>query len=202
MQQNSERRSNMSRTKATRASLIQAARTLFIEKGYAETGTPEIVKTAKVTRGALYHHFNDKADLFRAVVHQEAEAVSRQIEKNSVDPKSALDALVRGMDAYFEAMAKPERIRILLLDGPAVLGPDEMQQIDKHAGGEELRQGLAYALDQHPAQPLPLEALSILISAAFDRAALAIAKGQPEEDYKTAMTLILSSLIKSSKGET
>ncbi len=196
MQQNSERRSNKSRTEATRASLIQAARALFIEKGYAETGTPEIVKTAKVTRGALYHHFNDKADLLRAVVRQEAEAVSRQIEKGSADPKCALDALVRGMDAYFKAMAKPGRIRILLLDGPAVLGSDEMQQIDKEAGGEELRQGLAYALDQHPAQPLPLEALSILISAAFDRAALAIAEGQPEKDYKTAMTLILSSLIK------
>ncbi|MEM9592241.1 MAG: helix-turn-helix domain-containing protein, partial [Pseudomonadota bacterium] len=166
MQEKSVRRSNTARTEATRAALVAAARSLFVDKGYAETGTPEIVAKAGVTRGALYHHFADKADLFRAVVTQEAAAVAEQIETESAGPTSTLDALTAGADAYFAAMAAPGRVRLLLLDGPAVLGHREMAHIDKHAGGEELREGLAFAL---PANDLPtaaMDALADILSAA------------------------------------
>ncbi len=197
MQENIERRSNRSRTEATRKALVKAARHLFIKKGYAETGTPEIVKAAEVTRGALYHHFADKADLFRVVVRQEADAVARQIEKETREPTSALDALLTGMEAYFEAMTKPGRVRILLLDGPAVLGQQEMNQIDRETGSEELKEGLAYALNKSEDNSFPIDALATLISAAFDRAALAISDGEDKDDFRKAMTILFSALITS-----
>jgi len=195
MQRDSARRTNKERTEATRIALVKAARALFVKKGYADTATPEIVAAAKVTRGALYHHFADKADLFRCVVMQEAEAVARRIEQETEQPDSALDAVMAGGEAYFAAMAVAGRARLLLVDGPAVLGHAEMDRIDKETGGEELRQGLAYAISNGALKGAPLDALTDILSAAFDRAALAIADGAAVDDYKAAIRLIFSSLL-------
>ncbi len=195
MQEESARRTNKQRTEATRKALIKAARKLFVTKGYAETGTPEIVKAAKVTRGALYHHFADKADLFRAVIRQEAEAVSLHISKSADEPKSAMDGLITGANAYFEAMAAPGRVRLLLLDGPAVLGHGEMRRIDQETGGEELRLGLASALAGKRVSKASLDAMTDLLSAAFDRAALAVADGSPAKEYRAAIRTLLTSVV-------
>ncbi|RUY96231.1 TetR/AcrR family transcriptional regulator, partial [Mesorhizobium sp. M7A.F.Ca.CA.001.12.2.1] len=115
MQHDFARRSNRDRTEATRAHLIAAARKLFTEKSYSETGTPEIVAAAGVTRGALYHHFADKQALFAAVVEQEAAAVAEEIERASPPSLFAHDALIAGSDAYLAAMRAPGRTRLLLL---------------------------------------------------------------------------------------
>lgn len=200
MQDKKLRRSNEERTLATRAKLIAAARALFVEKGYAETGTPEIVSKAAITRGALYYHFVDKADLLRAVVEQEALDVSKTIERDTSNPASPLDALVTGTESYFREMAVPGRVRLLLLDGPAVLGHLEMKRIDQETGGEELRQGLEYALPDLPASGPSHEVFADLLSAAFDRAALAIANGGSEAAYRSAIRRLLKSLVKDVKN--
>src|SRR6187402_20746 len=105
MQESVGRRSNRDRTEATRRDLIAAARKLFTEKSYAETSTPEIVAAAGVTRGALYHHFEDKQALFRAVVEQEAELVAAEIERAAPEGLPPRQALVKGGEAFIEAMA-------------------------------------------------------------------------------------------------
>ena len=194
MQEKTTRRSNRERTDATRAALIAAGRQLFVENGYAETGTPAIVAAAQVTRGALYHHFEDKADLLRAVVTAEAQAVADMIVAETATPAGPVEALRTGSDAYFTAMAVPGRTRLLLLEGPAVLGPDQMAEIDRSTGGGTLRDGLAAALPPAQLATIPLDALADLLSAAFDRAALAISLGRPADDYRYAVGTLLSSL--------
>ena len=179
-----------------RASLVAAARSLFAEKGYAETGTPEIVSLAGVTRGALYHHFADKAALFRAVVEAEAAAVAAEIGAEAETSGTALDALLAGSDGYFRAMAALGRVRILLLDGPAVLGHAEIARIDRETGGNELRSGLAAALGDVQLDGAELDALTELLSAAFDRAALAISQGEGQDAYKAAIAAILRNLVR------
>ena len=193
MQEKNTRRTNAERREETVNLLLAAARTLFVEKGYAETGTPEIVKRAQVTRGALYHHFSDKLDLFRAVVRREAEAVASEIEGLTPPDIAPLDAMVAGADAYFDAMAAPGRAYLLLIEGPSVLGRDEMQKLDRETGEGSLRQGLSHLIE-HSGADLPLEEMTTLLSAMFDRAALAIADGEDRASYLKAMRRIIGVL--------
>ncbi|EJK80587.1 TetR family transcriptional regulator [Rhizobium rhizogenes] len=185
------RRSNRERTEATRQALIDAARILFVENGYAETATPDIVETAGVTRGALYHHFEDKKALFRAVVEQEADAVATAIEERSLGAGSAYDRLLAGAFAYFDAMVVAGRTRLLLLDGPAVL---EVQAVDGEHAEASLREGLAEFLAETDGPDVLLSPLTTLLSAAFDRAALAIEAGGNRRDYEQAIASLIGGL--------
>lgn len=184
-------RSNQDRTEKTRAALIAAARALFVDKGYAETATPEIVTAAGITRGALYHHFRDKRDLFRAVAEAEASAVAAGIEA-AAEPAAErpLDALLAGSRAYLDAMAAPGRTRLLLIEAPAVLGLAETRALDEAHAARTLREGLAEAGIAEGA-----EALGDLVSAAFDRAALAIDAGGDRAVYEASLSLLIRRLV-------
>jgi len=183
-------RTNRERTEQTQQALIAAARRLFVDKGYAETATPDIVSAAGVTRGALYHHFEDKRALFRAVIELEAGKVAEEIESRSADAGSPRDALLTGASAYFDAMAAEGRTRLLLLEAPAVLGA-EASAIDRENAEESLRRGLAAML---PAAAAQLGPLTALLSAAFDRAAIEIEQGGVRADYEQAIAGLVDGL--------
>ena len=189
-----DRRSNSNRSQETCSALIGAARQLFITKGYAATGTPEVVEQAGVTRGALYHHFKDKQALFQAVVAAEAAQIAKEIEAKSSQEMPPVEALIQGANAYFEAMREPGRVRLLLLEGPAVLGPEEMRRIDLETGGQELRHGINDALGEN-ASPIKVDICADLISAMFDRAALACEGGADIKSYEQEITSLLSILV-------
>lgn len=183
-------RSNHDRTQATRHALLAAARALFVGKGYGDTSTPEVSAAAGTTRGALYHHFADKRDLFRQVLMREAQAVRAEILAATAHDPSAQSALIVGAHAYLRAMTVPGRTRLLLLDGPAVLGPAEIDAIDEANAADTLHEGLAAALGAAQAD-VDTAALARLLSAAFDRAALEIDAGaDPQRVGETMRWLI------------
>ncbi len=186
------RRSQEERTEATRAALMRAARGLFEERGYAGTGTPEIVAAASVTRGALYHHFSDKAGLFEAVARQVAQEVADEIVRKSGGHDDPVEALMAGAQAYFAAMAGRGRARLLLLEAPAVLTAGQVAALSDLAGFQALQEGLRQAL---PGGTPALRELAVLLSAVFDRAALAIARGEAAAPYEQATRLLLSRLV-------
>ncbi len=182
------RRTNRERSETTRAALIAAARALFVEKGFAAASTPQIVAPAGITRGALYHHFEDKRALFRAVVEQEARAVAEAIESatpTGMDPRAALMA---GSEAYLTAMSLPGRTRLLLIEGPAVLGTVAITALDEANAMRTLKEGLEAAM---PDSEMPLGVLAVLLSAAFDRAALAIDGGADRRTFSSAIQLLI-----------
>jgi AcrR family transcriptional regulator len=185
-------RSNLERTQTTRTALLDAAHALFVARGYADTSTPDICDAAGITRGALYHHFADKRDLFRHVLERESQSVADHIRAASAHRQTARDALIAGSAAYLDAMAMPGRTRLLLVEGPAVLGVADMLAMDEAHSAGTLREGLAAALAPGA---VALDALARLVGAAFDRAALDIAAGADEDEMRSAMMWLLEQVI-------
>lgn len=181
-------RTNRERTETTRLALTEAARALFVSRGYAETSTPDVCAAAGITRGALYHHFADKRDLFRHVLAEEAAAVAADIEAATPAGQDAAEALLDGAQAYLQAMTVPGRTRLLLVEGPAVLGLREMLALDEANAARTLREGLeAAGIDAGGVAPL--------LSAAFDRAALEIEAGANAGQVRDAMLWLLRRVL-------
>ncbi len=162
---------------------MTAARALFAEKGFAGTGTPEIVRRAGVTRGALYYHFADKRDLFRAVLEAEETALADRINRDSGpladDP---VEALMAGTRAFLAAASDADTHRIVFVDGPAALGWDDWREIDDRTAGATLREGLEAGMSAGVLHRLPLDEITNMLGAAFNEAALGLGSGR----YKSA----------------
>jgi len=188
------RMSNEDRSSMTRKALVAAARQLFLEKGYAEAGTPELVRAAGVTRGALYHHFEDKKAIFRAVAESELAEVAKLINRSTSNSSTAMQALESGTRAYLDAMQTPGRAHLLLVEGSAALGVQIMKQLNSDSAARTLRDGLAAAMAAGEIPQLPLDALTAVLDAAFDRAALEIAQGASRTDIETALAGLLQGL--------
>ncbi len=139
---------NAERSRQTRGRLVAEARLLFARDGFAGTSTEAILARAEVKRGALYHHFADKAALFQAVCVEISEEAGRAIEAAVAKHRSPLPALERGSEAWVAFVTDPAVSRIVLVDAPTVLGWQRWQALDLHLGYQSLRDGIQVALDQ------------------------------------------------------
>jgi AcrR family transcriptional regulator len=192
-----KRRTQAERSAGTRTALVAAARRLWAERGYAAVGTPEIVAEAGVTRGAMYHQFADKAALFRAVAEAvEADLTQRLsaevVASGATDPVAALRAAV---DGWLAAADEPEVRRVLLLDGPVVLGWDGLRDVALAQGlgltEALLRAGMdAGALVERPTRPLA----HVLIGA-LDEAALYVATAEDPAAARGEVGEVLHDLL-------
>jgi AcrR family transcriptional regulator len=171
-----ERRRQADRSEATRAKLVSVAREMFAKRGYGAVGTEEIVRRAKVTRGALYHHFEDKRDLFRAV-HEQVERELAERIGASLDPdRPPLALLEDGMRTFLDACEQDPAVRqIALLDAPAVLGWREWREVDAKYGMGLVVFSLRNAMDAGALERQPVEPLAHIMLGALGEAALMIA---------------------------
>lgn len=163
-------------SEATRRGLVDAARALFSKKGYAETSTEEIVRAGRVTRGALYHHFTGKRDLFRAVLEEVNGGVSESIAGRALQEGDVWSAVVGGIDAFLDACLDPAYQRIVLLDGPAVLGWEEWREIGEQHGLGTIRAALAHAMEDGVIDEQPIEPLAHMLHGALNEAGMHIAR--------------------------
>ena len=160
---------------ATRDALIKAALELFTKRGYAGVGTEEIVARAKVTRGALYHHFDDKRALFRAVFERVEAGLMERIGSTMEAADDPWELMVTGMRSFLDACEEPAVKRIALTDAPSVLGWQEWREIDNRHGLGLTRAALQGAVDADVLRPIAVEPMAHLFVAALSEAAFVIA---------------------------
>jgi len=184
-------------SEATRAALLDAARELFSERGYAGVGTEEIVRRARVTRGALYHHFADKKDLFRAV-HERMEAELTEAVAAELAASQAGDplaALATGVRSFLDACTDPALARIALLEAPSVLGWAEWREIDERYGLGLVAAGLEGAIEAGVLRRQPVRPLAHLMLGALGEAAMLIANADDPERVRREVEPPLLALL-------
>ena len=174
------RRTQAQRRATTTRALLDAARSLFAEKGYHGTAAEEIVRRAGLTRGALYHHFEDKKDLFRVVVDEMEGEIDEEIEAAERAQSGLPEAVMAGYRAFVDAVLDPEMRRTFFLEGPAVLGW-EWREIDaRHAVGK-IEEGLEALIAEGFVEPQPVGPLARLINGTLLEAAFFVAASEDPE---------------------
>ena len=171
------KRTQAERRATTRAALLDAARALFADKGFAATGREEIVERAGVTRGAMYHHFASKEALFQAVYEQiesELMAAIMAAAETTTDP---VEMLRRGASAFLDAAADPAVRRVVLLDAPSVLPPALRRELTEQYGLGATRAVLEAAMQLGQVRDAPVDALATIVLAAMHAAAELVAEG-------------------------
>ena len=183
---------------ATRTALGAAARQLFTERGYAATSTTEIVERAGVTRGALYHHFAAKEDLFRAVFEQLEDEVTKHVAKEALTSADPLEQLRRGTRAYLDACIDPAVQRVVLLEGPSVLGWQTWQEIEQRYGYGLVVAGVEAAIGAGLIAAQPVEPLAHVLFGALTEAGMVVARadepGAARAEMEAAMDRLLDGL--------
>jgi AcrR family transcriptional regulator len=185
------------RSRATRAKLLAAARELFAARGYAGVGTEEIVRAAGVTRGALYHQFRDKEDLFAAVFEEvEAQTTQRVAEEalraGAADPLAALRA---GARTFLAVCTAPDVERIVLLDAPAVLGWERWREIGLRHGLGLVAGTLQAGIDAGAIAAQPVTPLAHLLIGALDEGALYVARAADRTTARAEVEAVVDRLL-------
>jgi AcrR family transcriptional regulator len=193
----SSRRTQAARSAATRDALIAAARPLFAQRGFGSVGTEEIVRAAGVTRGALYHQFDDKTELFAAVFEAVEAQLTQRIDgmvsnAGTADP---VELMKIGAATWMLACTEPEVHRIVLVEAPAVLGYQRWREVGLRYGLGLVQSLLGYAMEVGAIRRQPTEPLAHVLIGALDEAALYVAQAADQQAALTDVTAVLNDLM-------
>ncbi|MBF6239028.1 TetR/AcrR family transcriptional regulator [Nocardia otitidiscaviarum] len=185
----STRRTQAERSDTTTGKLVAAARNLFGHNGYAATSIAAIATAAGVTKGAAYHHFTDKQALFRAAFIAEQEWMAAELEQVAAAAPDSWTALLTGCRTFLERSLEPRFRRIVVLDGPAVLGWDTVREIESDHTLRVFTSGLALATAEGELSPGDLQIRRHLIFGALCEGGMMLAR---TEDPATALPLVVA----------
>ena len=198
---NFKRSKKVEQSELTRGALLRAARELFTDRGYAATATEDIVQRAGVTRGALYHHFRHKEELFQAVFEDAerglVETVRIAVDSAQTDPWRGF---LVGCQAFLDACLEPAVQRIVLLDAPSVLGWETWRRIDAEYGVGLLRQSLQAAMDAEEIDLLPVDPLAHILLGSLTEAAMVIARAEDRQSARTEVGAVVDRLLQGLKA--
>lgn len=180
---------------ATRRALIDAARELFAEHGFADTGTEAVVQAAGVTRGALYHHFKDKTALFQAVYEDLQEQLVMKVAASVGNVRDPLRVLKKGAEAFLDACLDPAVTRVVLLEGPTVLGWELWREIDQAYGLGLVTHTLEAAMAAGAIRKAPLQPLAHVLLGGLIEGAMLLANADDKHKMRAEVGKAVGSLI-------
>ena len=170
--------SRAQQSEATRAKLVRVGRDLFARRGYSGVSTEEIVRRAGVTRGALYHHFRDKRDLFAAVVEQIEQEVMQKVAETALAAGDPWEQQSAAIGAYLDVCLEPAVQRIVLTDAPSVLGLAAWREIEAKYGLALVQAGLQSIMEAGYIEEQPIEPLAHLLLGALTEGGLLIGRSE------------------------
>jgi len=186
------------RAEETRETLISTARELFGERGYAAVGTEEIVRRARMTRGALYHHFQSKEDLFRAVYEAVERDLVEQIAAIAASARDPVEALHAGARVFLDACENDAVRRIALIDAPSVLGWEQWREIGMKYSVGLVQSTLEAGIDAGLIERQPVRPLTHLLLGSIDEAGMLVARaddaGKTKREVAAAIDRYLTAL--------
>lgn len=176
-------------TLRTRRAILDRARHLFATKGYAATGTEEIISELGITRGALYHQFHDKLGVFQAVIGEAYNDIGDYI-RSKIEPfDDNWQQLVIGCQAFLEIAQQEELRRLVFIEAPAVLAVDTLVQFDRYGFGL-LYESIQIAVDEGKLSTIDAEGFAHLVNGSLNELAAWVAQSNDPQRLKTAQQLV------------
>ena len=175
---------NVARGEATRGQLIAIATRMFAERGYEDTSIEAVLREAGVSRGSLYHHFPSKEALFEAVAEEVETSAGTQTVRAASGAQGPVEALRAGFLAWIRLAGDPVVRRILLIDGPSVLGWERWRAMEEHHALGLVRAVLQIIADEGKMRPELVGTLAHVLLASVNEVALLVARS---EDKQAAM---------------
>ena len=176
-------------TQRTRRAILDRARHLFAEQGYAATGTEEIISELGITRGALYHQFKGKQAVFKAVVEEAYEEIAVYIGAQVVLIDDAWEQLVIGCQAFLEVAHREDLRRLVFIEAPAVFAAETLVEFDQYGFGL-LQEAIQFVAAKGELNVIDAEGFSHLVNGALNELAAWVAQSDEAERLKTAQSLV------------
>jgi AcrR family transcriptional regulator len=187
-------RTQRERSETTIRALVDAARSLFARDGYEAASLDEVARLAGVTKGALYHHFGGKRELFLAVFEAEERRLMRTIAEAHGKERDPWKGFYAGCRAFLEAL-DPGVQQITLIDAPAVLGTEAVAEILDRYSMKLTRNGLALAIQAGAIRPRPIEPLAVLLNGALCEGARLVSRADDTASARRAVLREIRALL-------
>lgn len=185
-------------TLRTRRVILDRARHLFATKGYAATGTEEIISELGITRGALYHQFNDKLGVFKAVISEAYGEITAYIKDRIQPLDDNWEQLIVGCQAFLEIAQQEELRRLVFIEAPAVLAADTLAEFDQHGFGL-LHESIRIAVNEGKLNTIDAEGFAHLVNGSLNELAGWVAQSNDSKRLKTAQQLVETLLTRHQK---
>lgn len=182
-------------SEATRQALVDSAVELFTEKGYAGTSLDEIARKARVTKGALYHHFSGKQALFEAAFDAVEGGVVAKFAKVVSGATEPWDAVYAGLDTYLKVCMEPAFQRIVVHEAPVVMGWERWRECEEQYTFGIVRSALELLLQAGEIDDLPLEELSRIFFGALSAGAMLIAGAEDPRKASADVAKVLERVL-------